>query len=206
VVNAAIHRVIEQQAAMQPDAVALLDGSQAVSYRELNGRANTLARRLGESGLTRGAVALVRMERGVHLATVLLAVLKAGAAYTWIEPGSSDDCDLPGSFCIVKGQSSAEQCYLAVDIRDALASCTTRPAPNLPILTRGSDVACILRNEHGDPTACVPHADVTSMPSPERNGVWTSERGAFDLWIGLMSGETLALGQKAGDASATQAA
>jgi hypothetical protein len=206
VVNGAIHRVIEQQAAMQPDTIAIRDGSQAVSYRELNGRANTLARRLGESGLRRGALALVRMERGVNLATVLLAVLKAGAAYTWIEPGTRSDTDLPGSFCIVKGKSSSEQRYLAIDIHNALAACLTRPSANLPILTRGTDTGCILCNEQGEPSVLVRHETVTSMPAGAPAGAWTSDAGAFHLWIGLMAGETLTLGDDAEVPPATQAA
>jgi hypothetical protein len=193
VVNGAIHRVIEQQAAMQPHTVALTDGTQSVTYRELNGRANTLARRLAESGLRRGAVALVRMERGVDLATVLLAVLKAGAAYGWVEPGSAGDVELPASFCILKRKSGSEQAYHAVDVRTALAACAERPTPNLPILTRGSDVACALPDGDGNPQMLVPHGTITSMPTPRRTGPWMSEPGAFDLWIGLMSGETLTL-------------
>ena len=178
---------------MQPHTVALIDGAQSVTYRDLNGRANTLARRLADSGLSRGAVALVRMERGVDLATVLLAVLKAGAAYTWVEPGSPGDVDLPASFCILKRKSGAEQRYHAVDVRTALGACAERPSPNLPILTRGSDIACALPDAAGEPQVLVAHGTITSMPTPPRTASWMSEPGAFDLWVGLMSGETLTL-------------
>ena len=178
---------------MQPDAVALLDGAQAVSYKELNQRANTLARRLGESGLSRGGVALVRMERSADLATVLLAVLKAGAAYTWIEPGSPNDIDIPASFCIAQRRSGTDECYLAIDIRSALAAAAARLTANLPILTRGADIACVLPKGQGERQVLVAHETVTSMPAFPRRGTWLTEPGAFDLWIGLMSGETIAI-------------
>jgi non-ribosomal peptide synthetase component F len=194
VVNGAIHRIIEQQAAMQPDAAALVDGGGRVTYRELNVRANTLARRLADSGLTRGTLALVRMERGVDLATVLLAVLKAGAAYTWVAPGSPDDVELPANFCIAPRTSGVEQRYLALDIRNALTACAARPSPNLPILTRGSDAALVVRAANGE-AQVVPHESVTSMGGSGA-GAWTSESGAFDLWIGLMSGEALTIGRR----------
>jgi nonribosomal peptide synthetase DhbF len=190
-VNGAIHRVIEQRAAMQPDAVALIDGIHTLTYRDLNVRANTLARRLGECGLRRGAVALVRMHRSADLATLLLAVLKAGAAYAWIEPGSDSDVELPANFCIAQRKASTEQRFLAVDLANAFALCAARPSPNLPILTRGSDIACVLRDTEGDPQVLVPHETITSMPAPAQNNTWTSDPGAFDLWITLMAGETL---------------
>ena len=176
---------------MQPDAVALTDAAQALTYRELNVRANTLARRLGECGLRRGAVALVRMHRCADLATLLLAVLKAGAAYSWIEPGSHQDDDLPPSFCVAQRSSGAEQRYLAVDLGNAFALCAARPSPNLPILTRGSDIACVLPDGEGRPQVLVPHETITSMPAATQSGSWTRDPGAFDLWITLMAGETV---------------
>jgi hypothetical protein len=193
VVNGAIHRLIELQAASQPETMAVNDGTQCLTYRELNQRANTLARRLSESGLTRGAVAIVRMDRGADLATVLLAVLKAGAAYRWVEPGSADDLDLPSSFCIAPRRGGGDQAHLAIDLRGALADCRLRPSPNLPILTRGSDIACVLRDHDGQPHVFVPHATITALPASARNGEWTAEPGAFDLWLGLMSGATVSL-------------
>jgi hypothetical protein len=215
VVNGAIHRVIEQQAAMQPDVLALVDGSEGLTYRELNQRANALARCLGNSGCVRGGTAIVRMPRSVDLAVVLLAVLKAGAAYAWVEPGSPDDFEWPASVCLLEGKPGrngpespigSEQCYRAVDIRTALATCRARPSPNLPILTRGSDVACVLMNNCGEPQVLVAHETITSMPTPPRNGNWICHPGAFDLWVALMSGETLRLEREAGIPSAPQAA
>jgi non-ribosomal peptide synthetase component F len=176
---------------MHPDAVALVDGTAAVTYRDLNVRANTLARRLGECGLRRGAVAIVRMNRSIDLATLLLAVLKAGAAYSWMEPGSRDDADIPASFWITQRNSGSEQRYLAVDLSNAFAMCAARPSPNLPILTRGSDVACVLPDGDGIPGVLVRHETITSMPAPPRSAAWTGEPGAFELWISLMAGETL---------------
>ncbi len=178
---------------MQPEAVALHDGTQRLTYRELNQRANTLARRLGECGLKRGSVALVQMPRSMELATVLLAVLKAGAAYAWIEPGSRADLDMAACFCVMQRKSASEQRYLAVDIRNALAACAARPSANLPVLTRGSDIACVLPDVQGELEVIVPHETITSMPAPARMGTWTNEPGAFDLWIALMSGDTLTI-------------
>ena len=201
----AVHRLVEQQAAVRPDAVAVVDGSggpgEALTYRELNGRANTLARRLKESGLTRGALAFVRMPRSPDLAVVLLAVLKAGAAYAWVEPGSPDDVALPSAFCVVRraaGSGDAEQHYLAIDIEAALRECARRPGPNLPVLSRGTDVACVMPDAQGRPHLLVPHATITSLtqaPPPPGSDAAAVNAGALDLWVGLLSGATLTFGR-----------
>jgi hypothetical protein len=196
VVNGAIHRVIEYQAASRPDAPALTEGPRTLTYRELNQRANVLARRLVESGLTRGAIAMVRMPRSIDLAVVLLATLKAGAAYAWVEPGSRQELDLPANFCILRRRNGDEQGYLALDIRSALAACASRPSPNLPILTRGSDLACVLLDAGGNAEVLVPHATITALPPtlPTDGGEWSASAGTFDLWLTLMTGAALSLG------------
>jgi len=181
---------------MQPDTVAVVDGTRTVTYRELNQRANTLARRLGECGLRRGSVALVQMPQSLELAIVLLAVLKAGAAYAWMDPASESACELPANFCVAQRKSASEQRYLAVDIRNALAACAARPSANLPILTRGSDIACVLPDAAGEPHVLVPHEAITSMPATAHTGTWASEPGAFDLWITLMSGATMTVTER----------
>jgi len=46
-----LHQFVEQQTAHTPDAVALIDGTKQVTYRELNSRANQLARKLQKLGV-----------------------------------------------------------------------------------------------------------------------------------------------------------
>jgi hypothetical protein len=188
---------------MAPDAVAIVDRARVTTYRELNQIANTLARRFCESGLTRGSLALVRMARGTDLAVVLLAVLKAGASYGWVEPGSAEDLELPASFCILRKRSSEEQQYLALDIHGALREAASRPGPNLPVLTRGAEVACVLPDVDGRPHVLVPHATIAALPRTRTHRqVWEGCAGALDLWVALMSGATLSLGVKSPAAAA----
>lgn len=194
-VSAVIHRIVEHQAATRPEAVAIVDRETTLTYRELNQRANRVARRLAESGLRRGALALVRMDRSAELAVVLLAVLKAGAAYAWAERGASQDEELSPGFCIAS-PGAGEARYRAVDLTRALVAAGAQPAPNLPVLVRGSDVACVLGDCHGAPHVLVPHASIAALSSraPIRRGAWASAAGAFDLWLGLVAGATLTVG------------
>ncbi|OKJ91708.1 non-ribosomal peptide synthetase [Streptomyces sp. CB02400] len=77
---------IEARAARTPDATALVLGDTALTYAELNTRANRLARHLQTLGARPGAVVAVSVPRSVDLVVSLLAVLKAGAAYLPLDP------------------------------------------------------------------------------------------------------------------------
>ncbi|HEY0737362.1 MAG TPA: amino acid adenylation domain-containing protein, partial [Herpetosiphonaceae bacterium] len=84
-----LHHLFEAQAARTPDAVALVCDQQRVSYRELNQRANLLARVLrarGIGGTRSEAYVGLYLERSVELVVAILAVLKAGGAYVPLDP------------------------------------------------------------------------------------------------------------------------
>ncbi|SHM77796.1 amino acid adenylation domain-containing protein [Duganella sacchari] len=76
-----VHRSFEHNAARYPDAIALLFGDQALSYAELNERANRLAHRLIAQGIGLESRVGIAVERSFDMMTGLLAILKAGAAY-----------------------------------------------------------------------------------------------------------------------------
>ncbi|MGW4488540.1 non-ribosomal peptide synthetase [Amycolatopsis sp. NPDC004368] len=80
------HELFEQQVRRQPDALAAVHGERGWTYRELNGRANRLARALLARGLRRESVVAVVTERNLAWLTAVLAVLKAGGVYLPIEP------------------------------------------------------------------------------------------------------------------------
>ena len=64
-----------------PDVVALSEGEARLTYRELNERANQVAHRLLDAGVTGGEPVAVAMARSVELVVAILGVLKAGACY-----------------------------------------------------------------------------------------------------------------------------
>jgi tyrocidine synthetase-3 len=94
---AAIHRLFEDQVERTPQRMALvgpmLTGAAdrlpfqgQLTYRQLNGRANRLALRLGADGMCPQAIGAVIMERSLEMVIAVFAILKSGAAYLPIDP------------------------------------------------------------------------------------------------------------------------
>jgi amino acid adenylation domain-containing protein len=80
------HQLFEQRAAAHPDTVAAVHGERQWTYRELNARANRVARALRARGLRREDVVAVVTERTLDWMAAVLAVFKAGGVYLPIEP------------------------------------------------------------------------------------------------------------------------
>jgi amino acid adenylation domain-containing protein len=81
-----IHELFEAQAARTPDAAAVRFEDEELSYRELNGRANQLARHLRRLGARPETRVGICMERSAEMLVGLLGILKAGAAYVPLSP------------------------------------------------------------------------------------------------------------------------
>ena len=81
-----VHHLFEEQVARCPDALALKGAGQALTYGQLNARANRLARTLVAQGVSADTPVGIALERDCELIVALLAVLKAGAAYVPLDP------------------------------------------------------------------------------------------------------------------------
>jgi amino acid adenylation domain-containing protein len=81
-----VHQLFESQAAHRPDAAAVEDGSECLTYGELNRRANRVARFLRRRGVGPEVRVGVALERSADLVVALLAVLKSGGAYVPLDP------------------------------------------------------------------------------------------------------------------------
>jgi len=78
--------LIEEQVERTPERVAVVYEGERLSYRELNGRANQLARRLQGWGVGPEEMVGICMKRSLEMVVGLLGVLKAGGAYVPLEP------------------------------------------------------------------------------------------------------------------------
>ncbi|MGW4941963.1 AMP-binding protein [Actinoplanes sp. NPDC004185] len=82
--------LIGAQAARRPAAVAV-DGDDALTYGRLWDRSGTLAARLSDAGLVRGATVAVYQAHGPRQIVASLAVLRAGGSVTWLAPGDAEE-------------------------------------------------------------------------------------------------------------------
>jgi amino acid adenylation domain-containing protein len=76
-----MHELFEVQVEQTPDDIALIYDEISLSYRELNNRANALAKHLQSLGVGPDIKVGILMEKSAAMVVALLAVLKAGGAY-----------------------------------------------------------------------------------------------------------------------------
>ena len=81
-----VHRLISAQAGRTPERIALVAGSERISYRELDRRANRLARILAESGVGPDQRVGLAIGRQTGLVVAMLGIQKAGGAYVPLDP------------------------------------------------------------------------------------------------------------------------
>src|SRR5829696_1421980 len=81
-----LHEIFEAQVERTPDRIAAVHTGEELTYRELNARANKLARYLRKLGVGPESCVGVLMERSLEMLVGLLGILKAGGAYVPLDP------------------------------------------------------------------------------------------------------------------------
>ncbi|HEX8354800.1 MAG TPA: amino acid adenylation domain-containing protein, partial [Pyrinomonadaceae bacterium] len=84
--GACLHQLFEEQARRTPERVAVAHEGDALTYAELNARANRLARHLRGLGVGPETTVGLLMERSANAFVALLGILKAGGAYVPLDP------------------------------------------------------------------------------------------------------------------------
>jgi amino acid adenylation domain-containing protein len=83
--------MFERQVAATPDAVALVSGSQTLTYDEFNRRANKLAHHLRANGVGPNVPVGVFAERSFEMMIAVYAIIKAGGGYMPLDPEHPED-------------------------------------------------------------------------------------------------------------------
>ncbi|PSB30551.1 non-ribosomal peptide synthetase [Chlorogloea sp. CCALA 695] len=89
--NQCIHQLIETQAKLTPNAIAVIYENEQLTYSELNSRADRLACHLQQLGVKPETVVGIYLERSNLMLVAMLGILKAGGAYLPIE--ATSQCD-----------------------------------------------------------------------------------------------------------------
>lgn len=81
-----VHAMFAAQAARTPQAIAVVQGDDRLTYAELDAQAERLAARLRAQGCGPGRMVGLFLERRPRMLVALLGALKAGAAYVPLDP------------------------------------------------------------------------------------------------------------------------
>ncbi|MFD5462148.1 amino acid adenylation domain-containing protein, partial [Kitasatospora sp. NPDC127059] len=111
------------QAALTPQAVAVVHRDERIDYAELDARANRLAQVLTSRGVGPERLVALALPRSVELVVAVLAVLKAGGAYVPIDP------DYPADRIAYTLRDSAPALLLTTT-----AAAARLPDPDVPLL------------------------------------------------------------------------
>ncbi|HET9362167.1 MAG TPA: amino acid adenylation domain-containing protein [Vicinamibacterales bacterium] len=85
--NGCVQEQFEAQVDRTPDAVAVASSATTLDYRELNARANQLARYLRRAGVGTDTLVGLCVERSPEMVVGILGILKAGGGYVPLDPG-----------------------------------------------------------------------------------------------------------------------
>jgi amino acid adenylation domain-containing protein len=179
--GACVHQLFERQARRSPSAIAVTDGSRQLSYGEVDGHANQLARYLGEQGAGPEDLVAVCLPRGVGHLITLLAVLKAGAGFVALDPADPParrrhllrDCGArlavsrpgviePGE----AGEGDAASAITLIDLEAAMRAAAARPArsPETPVHPASRAYACYTSGSTGTPKGVmIDHAALANL-------------------------------------------
>ncbi len=182
-----IHERFEAQVRATPDAQALLAGNVALTFAELNARANRVAWVLRERGVKPDSLVGICVERSPDAIVASLAVLKAGAAFVPLDPGTLN----PGKL----GYPRERLKFMLQDVDPAILITQRKLAEDLPesraTLLPIDDPEHFEHTSSGDlPTRgtanSAAYAIYTSGSTGRPKAVVIEHRAALNLWAGLL--------------------
>ncbi|MER5733146.1 amino acid adenylation domain-containing protein [Streptomyces sp. NPDC002138] len=208
-------------AAARPDATAVIDERGAVSYRELDERANRIAHHLIAQGAGRDQLIGLCVERGAAMAAGLLGIMKAGAAYLPLDPAYPADrlaymLEDSGARIVLTERAlraalPATDAVL-VDLTDDRAAIEARPAtaPAVELAPEDLAYAIYTSGSTGRPKGVlVSHAGIGNLAAVQAEAfevtgesrvlqfASTSFDAAFwEVCMGLLTGAALVMGSK----------
>ena len=173
---ATLPQLFAAQAARTPDTIAVVFEDTALTYAELDARANQLAHHLQGLGVGPEVVVGLCVERSLEMVVALLGILKAGGAYLPLDPGYP-----PDRLAFMLADARVDVLVTRTALRDRLP-----PAP-ARIVCLDADGPAIARH----PTAAAPahalcpqntaYVIYTSGSSGVPKGVSTLHRGIVGL-------------------------
>lgn len=211
-----IARRVLEWAADSPEAIAVAQDDEILSYRDLAERANRVGRQLSGSGVVAGDLVAVLTERGAPAIVILLGVLTCGAAYVPVDPKDPEDrlravLRDAGVVAVLASEGCRDLALRVSDVPvHAPAFTTSEPLAAAAIAefpeNGGNAVAyvCYTSGSTGPPKGVVvPHRAVARLvsgqeyaqPKPGDTMIHaaslTFDAATFEIWGALANGATL---------------
>ena len=219
-----VYRFFEEQVERTPEAIAIATEHVALTYAELNRRANQLARHLLQLQVQSGDLVGICLERSPLLVIGILATLKAGAAYVPLDP------DYPSERLHFMLQDAHVQVVLSqqeialpdlsaitvLNLDTDWSAITEYSDTNLPIGVNAEDLAYVIYTSGttGRPKgAMIPHQALSNhmqwmqetytVGSTERilqRTPYSFDASIWEFYLPLLTGSTLVLARPGGQA------
>ncbi|MGW1538652.1 amino acid adenylation domain-containing protein, partial [Streptomyces aureus] len=159
--------LLEAQVRRTPDAPAVLFANTTLTYAELHGRANQLARHLVALGVGPESVVAVALPRSADTIVALLAVIKAGGAYLPLDP---DD-------------PSERLHTMLLDARPVVAVVSARSR----LIASGQGVPCVVIDDE-ETSAVIAGQPTTDLSADERTAALTPANAFYVIYTSGSSG------------------
>ncbi|MFF3653163.1 amino acid adenylation domain-containing protein [Streptomyces sp. NPDC002181] len=206
------------QARRTPEAVAVSAGSRALTYAQLDARANRLAHRLIGHGVGPGTCVAILQQRSVDLVVSILAIVKAGGTYVPLHTGYSPAwMELAvretGSTVILTDRAMGRPAFdhpavvVVVDDHDEPFGTETETDPAVPGLPEQLAYVMYTSGSTGVPKGvAITHGDVLDLAADEcwhpDAGPCSAERvllhspyafdpSTFEVWAPLLNGHQI---------------
>ncbi|MEO8033843.1 MAG: amino acid adenylation domain-containing protein, partial [Acidobacteriota bacterium] len=145
--HATIAEAFEAQAARTPDRIAVKSGDRVLTYRDLDERANRVARALRDRGVGPEVRIGLHLQRSADVVVAILGVLKAGGAYVPFDPSDPE----------ARRQFMRDDSGIAMVIDDVDELCRETKEPSSRRFTLGSPAAGALPPAAGKVGAAALH-------------------------------------------------
>ena len=146
-----VPQLVAKQAGATPDAIAVVDADQVLSYEELNRRANRLAHYLRELGVRANVLVALCAERSVDMVVGLLAILKAGGAYVPLDHAYPLE-----RLAFMLQDAQAPVLVTQHHLASRFANLDTRPH----VICLDADAALLARQSAADPSCAISMTDL----------------------------------------------
>ncbi len=170
-----VQMFVEEQAAIRPHAVALVAGNQALSYQDVNQRANQLAHYLRASCVGPNVLVGLCIERSPEMVIGLLGILKAGGAYVPLDPTYPSE-----RLAFMVEDAQAPILVMQQHLMTKLPTCTTRT------ICLDADAPLLAQQSQSEPPTIATGDDLayviyTSGSTGQPKGVQITHKGLLNL-------------------------